>query len=422
MQIKTNKIDITPNFPCRIIGMSAKEQSNSLHSPLEINSILLKQNDSHLFILSVDTLFINGNLKKLIVEEISKHFGYIGEADILIIATHTHYAPSLEEKRVDLGPIDECYFLLLKSKVKDLVRGLFMQKFTDCNIEICMGGSDDLTVNRRRRVRRISSFFKTFISMEADVNGYKNETIKIIKIIDAKDKNKILSTIWTLPCHPTNLYNKSLVSSEFPGAIRKSIRENQDNKEMIMVYMPGFAGDVRAAPPPRFSILKTIRYILQLSYPTKYFRFTNKEEYDAWIFLLTKRFNTILGSPSTILNLNSTLLNSKIMKKDVSILGINAEGVDNITFRKITIGGELAFYTISAEPVSAYSKIIDTIAKEKFSFYTGYSDEVFGYLPTDQQIKEGGYESSGFFKPFLITGNFKPSIENIVATCFKEMN
>jgi hypothetical protein len=43
-------------------------------------------------------------------------------------------------------------------------------------------------------------------------------------------------------------------------------------------------------------------------------------------------------------------------------------------------------------------------------------------LPTEDQIKEGGYESNGHFKPFLITGNFNSTIEKTIELCMKEIN
>ena len=77
---------------------------------------------------------------------------------------------------------------------------------------------------------------------------------------------------------------------------------------------------------------------------------------------------------------------------------------------------------MSAETVSAYSKLIAEISINNFYICSGYTDEVFGYLPTEDQIKEGGYESNGHFKPFLITGNFSSTIEKTIELCMKEIN
>lgn len=258
--------------------------------------------------------------------------------------------------------------------------------------------------------------------MEPNTKGYKNEEFKLIKVYDAQGLNKLLCVIWSFPCHPTNLYNNKLVSAEFPGEIRKIIRENQKASSMPVLYMPGFAGDVRAYPPQRKSFLKTIRDLLQLSYPVKYYRFIDKSEYDVWINSLSKSFWQIWTQSQKTTPINGAQLTSKLNRKKVALLGIKADGVEDVIFRKINIGETLAFYTMSAETVSAYSKLIETVALEDFYIYTGYTDEVFGYLPTQEQIREGGYESNGYFNAFLISDNFYSSIEKTIESWIKEIN
>ena len=206
------------------------------------------------------------------------------------MSTHTHYAPSLEENRIDLGSRDEAYFSFLLDKISDLLKLLKLENFIDIEIEVSNGKTENLTCNRRRKVRTLAGFFKPFISMEPNVKGYKNEEFKIIKILDANINGRILGVIWSFPCHPTNLFNSKLISAEFPGEIRSSIREKQNFSGLSVIYMPGFAGDVRAYPPKRRSFLKLIRTLLQLSYPVKYYRFINKEEYNIWVHSLTNSF------------------------------------------------------------------------------------------------------------------------------------
>jgi hypothetical protein len=288
-------------------------------------------------------------------------------------------------------------------------------------MEVSNGKTDNLTCNRRRKVRKLGAFFKTFIAMEPNLRGYKNEEFKIIKILEANSSGNILGVLWTFPCHPTNLFDKNLISAEFPGEVRNVIRVKQNTNELPVIYMPGFAGDVRAHPPKRISFFKMVRDLFQLSYPVIYYRFKSKDEYSDWVNSLTNHFWNVWKNSKKINNLNDSILSSKINKKEVSILGIKVDGVENIIFRKISLGNKLALYTMSAETVSEYSRVVDKIADEEFCIYTGYADEVFGYLPTQKQIKEGGYESKEYFKPFLVTGDFKSSIEKTIESCIREI-
>lgn len=384
--------------------------------------MVLNQNEKFIYIISIDTLFVSIELKKIVSEEIKKYNNSVPDADILILSTHTHYAPSLEEKRIDLGAIDSVYFAFLRNKISHLFKLLELESFTAIAIEVSAGRTNNLTSNRRRKVRRLGSFFKPFIAMEPNLKGYKNEEFKIIKILNANNNENLLGAIWSFPCHPTNLYDSKLISAEFPGEVRNIIRERHSLNELSVIYMPGFAGDVRAYPPKRTSLLKLVRDVFQLSYPVRYYRFVNKEEYSMWLQSLIKSFWDIWMKSTKVNDLSGSVLSAKMNKKEISILGIKAEGIENVIFRKINIGNVLALYTMSAETVSEYSMILDEIATEKFCIYTGYADEVFGYLPTQEQIREGGYESKEYFKPFLVTGDFNQSIENTIKSCIKEIN
>lgn len=422
IQYKAKKIDITPLRPARLTGMGQGVESQGIHSSLEINALVFKQDETCIYMFSIDTLFISNALKKYIMREVQAYDQSILEKDIVIMSTHTHYAPSLEEKRIELGERDEAYFLFLTEKIVELMQQLKAEIFTEIALEISSGKTTHLTCNRRRKVRRLGAFFKTFIAMEPNLNGFKNEEFKIIKISTANSNKNLLGVIWSFPCHPTNLFAKNLVSAEFPGEVRNVLRLKEVAHELPVFYMPGFAGDVRAYPPKRVSFSKVIRDFFQLSYPVSYYRFTNNKEYNSWVDDLCNHFLHVWSNSCFNPEIYNTELTSRMIQKDVSILGIHAAGIESIIFRKISMGNKLAFYTISSEAVSEYTRILDEIAKEEFCIYSGYADEVFGYLPTQKQIIEGGYESKEYFKPFLVTGDFNQSIEKTIAACFREMN
>jgi hypothetical protein len=44
----------------------------------------------------------------------------------------------------------------------------------------------------------------------------------------------------------------------------------------------------------------------------------------------------------------------------------------------------------------------------------GYSNDVFGYLPSLRVLEEGGYEGGGAMRYTSLPGPFAPSVENLV--------
>ena len=419
LQYKSDKINITPNFPCVLMGMEDSKRSEGVFSELEANFMVFKSGEKNVYFISLDTLFITGDLIKSLDELVNMVFGETNEEDIIPIASHTHYAPSLEENRVKLGKKDKKYFSFLLSQLETLFRKLKDTLFEEVELKYSEKVSKGITCNRRRKARRLSNYLNSFIAMEPNPDGFVDERFKILNIYNKKNQD-LLGTVWSFPCHPTNFPVPSQISSEFPGAVRDVIRRSNASDASV-IYFPGFAGDVRAAPPKRKSFLKVIRSILQLSYPVSYYRFTNIEEYNIWKDLLVNTFSEI-NTDNHTLNCDGANLETKISAEPLEKIGIRVEEIDSLKFRKIEIGEDFALYTLSAEPVGKYSEIFNSNISDKFSIFSGYTDSVFGYLPTQNQIIEKGYESEGFFDTFLVKGNFNNIVEATVISHIKNLN
>ena len=66
IKFKSKSIDITPEIPSRLTGMQNNDTSQGIHSRLEINAMVLNQNEKFIYIISIDTLFISKELKKIL--------------------------------------------------------------------------------------------------------------------------------------------------------------------------------------------------------------------------------------------------------------------------------------------------------------------------------------------------------------------
>lgn len=100
---KSHHIDITPSFPCSLTYMNESQKNVGIFSNLEVNTMVFRSGEKSVYFVSIDTLFITTELAFSINDLINKIFGQTSEADIIPIASHTHYAPALEERRIKLG-------------------------------------------------------------------------------------------------------------------------------------------------------------------------------------------------------------------------------------------------------------------------------------------------------------------------------
>lgn len=416
MQYRSAQIDITPDFSCVLTGVNDTNRSDGVYSALEANMMVFGCGENSVYLLSIDTLFITAELKQSITELINRVFGQTQEKDIIPIASHTHYAPALELRRTQLGKRDEAYYAFLLAKLESLFEQVKSMPFREVELTYSEHKSKGLTCNRRRKARRVKDYFNSFISMEPNPKGFVDERFKRLNVYTSESR-VLVGTLWSFPCHPTNFPVKSVISAEFPGEVRRFVRAAKDDAATV-VYLPGLAGDVRAAPPQRRSFLKFLRSVLQLSYPDYYYRFSNVGEYRAWKDELLAGF-AMLDSNEMLLDSDNLELESRLSEASLNSLGIKVEGIEGILFRHIGMGHQFAIYTLSAEPVGLYSEIMEPVAKEKFVIFTGYADSVFGYLPAQHQLAEGGYEVDGFFSNFLVTGTFDRDLERTVTDYIK---
>ena len=78
--------------------------------------------------------------------------------------------------------------------------------------------------------------------------------------------------------------------------------------------------------------------------------------------------------------------------------------------------GPVTLIGINAETCFGWVERLGFKNESAHEAVTGYVSSVFGYLPTPDQIPNGGYEVDGFVRAFEFKGNWKsePKIENLV--------
>jgi len=250
-------------------------------------------------------------------------------------------------------------------------------------------------------------FFKKEMRLSPNPLGIKNNEMYSFTIRN-KD-NSIVGIIWSYACHPVFYPKLMNISSHFPGKARNIIRKKLNQKKLPVVFFQGFSGNIT---PTAFEEVKSLksRILLMLNGHPRFSDFS-LDNYNRW----TNQLNQCLLK--IIFSSNAFIIKPKIeyaiyriplskmlkMKKKKDIF---------ITFQSIKLGGHYCFLGVSGEPVAEYVNLIN----EQFLDYKiipiGCLSGTFGYIPTTEILKEGGYESNGFLKVFSYIGKFKMDIQN----------
>jgi len=80
-------------------------------------------------------------------------------------------------------------------------------------------------------------------------------------------------------------------------------------------------------------------------------------------------------------------------------------------------GESLTLVALSGEPVADYVSAIEHVFGPLDLWIAGYSNDVFGYLPTPRILSEGGYESRGLYSG----RRFAPGVEDAVIAGLSEL-
>ena len=429
------KIDITPikNLPLAGLNRLNEPSFNKIDDPLEINGILLNQGQENVVFLSADTLYVTDAIKKKILKTVNKK-NNLSEKQLFFGSTHTHYAPFLDKDKPHLGLVDASYEMFFIKSCIQLIDELFTKKMSEVEI-IFNQCSTELNINRRRVAwdenyvlnkyflevsRKFDSttllkvlsilnrwYFKKEMRIFPNPGGIADKNIYSLTI--KKKHNSILGIIWSYACHPVSYPRVMNVTSHFPGTARNSIRHKLNQKSLPVVFYQGFSGNIR---PNNFEHVKSVKSSILLSL-NGHPRFTDfsLNNYNRWINQLNQCFlNTVLSSSEFILNPKIECKNYKIPLS--KMLNMRNRKEIYITFQSIKIGKHYCFLGVSGEPAAEYTFLIKKQFPDLKIIPVGCLSGTFGYIPTPEMLKEGGYESSGFLKLFSLKGKFKNDIQD----------
>lgn len=414
MKIATSTCCITPEkkvtLGCNGYNFMPFE---SIDSDIEINAIRLMQNNTNVLIISVDTLFVTNEIKMFAIDHLKDKLP-LNEDQVFIAASHTHYAPFLDASKPNLGSVDDEYMVFFKSQLSLLLDNLVQAELIECDLIYGESESDGVSVGRRKYAW---GFWKRFIltkSMRIFPNSKTpiDSTVRTFKFID-KRTGKPVAILWNFACHPVMYHNPKHITAHFPGDVREEIREILG--DIPVMFLQGFSGDIRPFNTGGSSLKEKFLGILNKESGFKTF---SDASYGQWVKKITGNvIGCINNKKSQIKDLALRVNLTKCSTKQF------VEGSDQpVIFQSIELSGEHIILGVSAEVVSKYALELQKIYPNKTMIPVGCVGTVFGYWPTKEMLKEGGYEVNNFKKGFSFKGDFnKEAIENVFFESIKKI-
>jgi hypothetical protein len=418
--------DVTPrDRPVRLAGYASRQTPvSTILDNIEIAALLLEGGGRRCLILSFDLMIVGRELADLIQSRLHP-LGFRTD-EVMMLASHTHCAPATDSACARLGTPDPQFIRDATDAVETLVRRILRDPPREIGLEVFRGNLDH-SVNRRRywpfptydRTQGLQWASVTFSPYPA---GLRDEQATVI-LIRAADGRTPLAAFSHYACHPTSVSPPEAISADYPGAIRRLLRERFG--DIPCLFAPGFCGDItpRLVPAEQRQTLgeriAKFRRMVIAGYTVP--NITSADA-AAWCESLVARLAAIVAAgPAQTLRPEGLRSGSSSVPLSAFFAGTVPD--KKLTAQVLRLDDELEIIALSAEPTLAWQGILDDAvprAAQAIRLYTGYLGDVFGYLPTAKQVREGGYEVNGFQSLFGMSGLFDQSrIHAAVTDCVR---
>jgi hypothetical protein len=399
LSITGNVVDISPVVPTYLgcgpdIRVEPEEAAN-----LEANLLLIRGSQVGLIlIITIDALYVGPDLRSALEDSLG---GLLTAEQIFLAASHTHNAPMLDKTKPGLGHVSDQHFRAVANKISRAAIGLFDQEFTNAALEPSQY-SVKTAINRRYVrpivIRRNGIYlFKSHL-----LPNRKDKLFPTSEVVEFRSPSgDILAALWVMPCHPVSFPGPTTISPHFIGKVREEYRIlNGAQRILPFLFLQGASGDLR--PPAYRSPLRSFRNILGRVVIGKEFDFFSRGGYESWVRSVLEEF----GGRAKSANWKLDGLKDGVVKTRRSMLPLkdyykhSLEIELSMVCHQVEIEG-LEFVGVSAEPTWKFRDVL----LDSYSNVTmvGCIDNCHGYLASPRQAEEGGYEVTGFLKPFDLT-------------------
>ena len=229
---------------------------------LSASFLMVEQGDGQTIVLvAVDTLFLDDGFQALLQRRLGKNIS------IVLVASHTHFAPALAKSVQSLGSVDEEYY----EAVLTCIAQAILTGAGPMPVDIgCFTKPTNMTVNRRREgwmvdysaLRRGRMHFEKGISLAENPDGIVDQNLRGVSFRDAKGNP--VACIWSLAAHASFAKTYDAISPSFPGHVRAFLKE-QFGPGFVSIFVPGLAGSaVPNSVPKRFNQMTNRERLLRV--------------------------------------------------------------------------------------------------------------------------------------------------------------
>ena len=313
-----------------------------------------------------------------------------GVAEVMLIASHTHSGPMIDDSYDDGVPEWEQRAL---EKIADAI-GEAVAKLKTARIDAGLGQA---TIGHNRRVVQSDGSVKMLWRNSSGqqtgmIDPTVGPTVGVVRVDDAGGNP--MAILVNYACHPVVFGPDNLrYSADFPGAMAKLVESSFDDKP-ICFFLQGAPGDINPMLDKTplaenadalkievgeqlgrevVRVAKTIKAEIpanpEIAFLSEELRFRNRWDLDSMRQMLTLAFPPALA---------------KRYQRYIT-----PEIVTPVT--TLVINKQIALVGLAGEPFVGLQLLLKSRSPLPMTFLTGYTNGYYGYFPTISAAVSGGY-------------------------------
>ncbi len=411
------RVDITPPIGTGLSGYSMVRISDGIKDTLDLNAVAFSDGSNKAVVISADIINFRAYFN-LYRQQVAKAAGLPPEA-VFIACTHTHTGPVIGAciygQTFDSFDKASTYERFVGERLADVAQ-LAIADLAPAKLSIARGEAKNISFIRRYRMK--DGTCRTNPGRDnPDVVGPVGKPDEMVQLVRIDREGHDAIAIVNFQCHPDTI-GGTKISADWPRVVRETVERALDGVKCI--FINGAQGDSnhicvdssRKIPSGRNIVYRHMGRVVagavlgawdacepvaagKVGFGVRETKVkTNRpkpeelpEAERIWALYKAGKLSQIPGTGMQRTT-NEAAARRKVYLKD---------GPDYFDFplSAVTVGDSLAFVGFPGEPFTAYGTILKEKSPFRMTVPACITNGNFGYLPTDEALRETGYETQG---------------------------
>lgn len=414
MKLGTAKSIITPAYPIRLCGYASRNKPfERVAEDIYLRVHIQEQKDERFLFVYGDLLWWNSDFISEIRPVLSEKY-LIKQENIWFAASHNHSGPGTGNSFTALlETYDKPYGEWLAKQIEKALSSME-------NVSIIRyDGNCDLNVYRRK------TDGAGVVRMCPNYHVPADKTLTIIGYY--RENGTLKGTLIHYPCH-ANLSDQNVLQPDYPGITLRLMDEQYPDS--ISVFFQGCTADLRPNSVLGDQFISCDYSNVQL-FARRFFEYCQKAisdggkkielSSDCYLQSRVIRKKLPLKQEFTEEQVRKALKSDRLEIRQWAekVLEKDVRSWEELEISCISYGNGLSFLFINAEISQMYAEYARALCP--VCICTAYTNGMIGYLASETQINEGGYEPEGSALYFALAGTYRPEAETIIKKMIKEL-